>query len=213
MKRRITSLCCLWLLFFYVPTNADFVHATAKNPTVEEYLKQQTSDQQDEKKEEKATNELVEDGGNSTSLSVFDVLKMIFTLILVLGLLIFLLKFLNKKMKLPQETKYLQNLGGISLGQNKSIQLVKVGNRILIVGVGDTIELLQEINDEEEYKKIIDMQKETGNNAFEQNMMRFILNNHKQKGSEKTSFKKELESLLKERREQMQRLRQKGSKK
>ena len=213
MKRRITYLCCLWLLFFYVPINADFVHAAAKNPTVEEYLKQQTSDQQDEKKEEKATNELVEDGGNSTSLSVFDVLKMIFTLILVLGLLIFLLKFLNKKMKLPQETKYLQNLGGISLGQNKSIQLVKVGNRILIVGVGDTIELLQEINDEEEYKKIIDMQKEPGNNSFEQNMMRFILNNHKQKGSEKTSFKKELESLLKERREQMQRLRQKGSKK
>ncbi|XCS12737.1 flagellar biosynthetic protein FliO [Aeribacillus pallidus] len=213
MKRRITYLCCLWLLFFYVPINADFVHAAAKNPTVEEYLKQQTSDQQDEKKEEKATNELVEDGGNSTSLSVFDVLKMIFTLIFVLGLLIFLLKFLNKKMKLPQETKYLQNLGGISLGQNKSIQLVKVGNRILIVGVGDTIELLQEINDEEEYKKIIDMQKELGNNSFEQNMMRFILNNHKQKGSEKTSFKKELESLLKERREQMQRLRQKGSKK
>jgi Flagellar biogenesis protein len=213
LKRRITYLCCLWLLFFYVPINADFVHAAAKNPTVEEYLKQQTSDQQDEKKEEKATNELVEDGGNSTSLSVFDVLKMIFTLILVLGLLIFLLKFLNKKMKLPQETKYLQNLGGISLGQNKSIQLVKVGNRILIVGVGDTIELLQEINDEEEYKKIIDMQKEPGNNSFEQNMMRFILNNHKQKGSEKTSFKKELESLLKERREQMQRLRQKGSKK
>lgn len=212
MKRCITYLCCLWLLFFYVPINADFVHAAAKNPTVEEYLKQQTSDQQDEKKEEKATNELVEDGGNSTSLSVFDVLKMIFTLILVLGLLIFLLKFLNKKMKLPQETKYLQNLGGISLGQNKSIQLVKVGNRILIVGVGDTIELLQEINDEEEYKKIIDMQKEPGNNSFEQNMMRFILNN-KQKGSEKTSFKKELESLLKERREQMQRLRQKGSKK
>ncbi|MED0703217.1 MAG: hypothetical protein C6W58_05180 [Bacillaceae bacterium] len=213
MKRRITYLCCLWLLFFYVPINADFVHAAVKNPTVEEYLKQQTSDQQDEKKEEKATNELVEDGGNSTSLSVFDALKMIFTLILVLGLLIFLLKFLNKKMKLPQETKYLQNLGGISLGQNKSIQLVKVGNRILIVGVGDTIELLQEINDEEEYKKIIDMQKEPGNNSFEQNMMRFILNNHKQKGSEKTSFKKELESLLKERREQMQRLRQKGSKK
>jgi flagellar protein FliO/FliZ len=213
LKRRITYLCCLWLLFFYVPINADFVHAAAKNPTVEEYLKQQTSDQQDEKKEEKATNELVEDGGNSTSLSVFDALKMIFTLILVLGLLIFLLKFLNKKMKLPQETKYLQNLGGISLGQNKSIQLVKVGNRILIVGVGDTIELLQEINDEEEYKKIIDMQKEPGNNSFEQNMMRFILNNHKQKGSEKTSFKKELESLLKERREQMQRLRQKGSKK
>jgi flagellar protein FliO/FliZ len=213
LKRRITYLCCLWLLFFYVPINADFVHAAVKNPTVEEYLKQQTSDQQDEKKEEKATNELVEDGGNSTSLSVFDALKMIFTLILVLGLLIFLLKFLNKKMKLPQETKYLQNLGGISLGQNKSIQLVKVGNRILIVGVGDTIELLQEINDEEEYKKIIDMQKEPGNNSFEQNMMRFILNNHKQKGSEKTSFKKELESLLKERREQMQRLRQKGSKK
>lgn len=52
MKRRITYLCCLWLLFFYVPTNADFVHAAAKNPTVEEYLKQQTSDQQDEKRRE-----------------------------------------------------------------------------------------------------------------------------------------------------------------
>lgn len=52
MKRCITYLCCLWLLFFYVPINADFVHAAAKNPTVEEYLKQQTSDQQDEKRRE-----------------------------------------------------------------------------------------------------------------------------------------------------------------
>lgn len=52
MKRRITYLCCLWLLFFYVPINADFVHAAVKNPTVEEYLKQQTSDQQDEKRRE-----------------------------------------------------------------------------------------------------------------------------------------------------------------
>lgn len=41
------------------------------------------------------------------------------------------------------------------MGANKSVQLIKVGNRIFVVGVGENIQLLKEIDDSEEYSQII----------------------------------------------------------
>ena len=47
-------------------------------------------------------------------------------------------------------------MGGTGLGGNRSIQLVKVGDRILIVGVGEDIQLLTEIKDEAERNQLLD---------------------------------------------------------
>lgn len=185
------------------------VQAESSNKTVEEYFQKQTVDQKEAGSADEGT---VEETENQTSFSFFDFLKMIFALVFVLMLLYLLLKLLNRKFKLPQESKYLQNLGGVSLGQNKSVQMIKIGNRILILGVGETIELLKEIEDEEEYKEIIDMHKEPNFPSVEQHMMRLFQKNGKKTDQPDSSFKNELESLLKERRERMVRLKQKGSK-
>lgn len=185
------------------------VQAESSNKTVEEYFQKQTVDQKEAGSADEGT---VEETEKQTSFSFFDFLKMIFALVFVLMLLYLLLKLLNRKFKLPQESKYLQNLGGVSLGQNKSVQMIKIGNRILILGVGETIELLREIEDEEEYKEIIDMHKEPDFPSVEQHMMRLFQKNGKKTDQPDNSFKNELESLLKERRERMVRLKQKGSK-
>ena len=49
----------------------------------------------------------------------------------------------------------MENLGGNALGANRSVQVIKVGNRLLIVGVGENIQLLKEIEDGQEYEQII----------------------------------------------------------
>ena len=63
--------------------------------------------------------------------------------------------FISKKTKSYQKANFIENLGGTNLGSNRSIQLVKVGNRVLIVGVGEDIQLLTEIEDEAERKQLL----------------------------------------------------------
>ena len=92
---------------------------------------------------------------SSVGLTLWDFLKMIFATIFVVGLLYFVLKFVNKKGRLFKSTQLIENLGGTVLGANRSIQLIKVGQRLLIVGVGENIQLLKEIDEEQEYDQII----------------------------------------------------------
>jgi len=76
-------------------------------------------------------------------------LQMILALLLVLGLIYVMLKFVNRRQQLFQQTQSLENLGGISVGQNKSIQVIRVGSKMYLIGVGDNVELLKEIDDDE----------------------------------------------------------------
>ncbi|MBB6449289.1 flagellar protein FliO/FliZ [Geomicrobium halophilum] len=85
--------------------------------------------------------------------------NVLFQLGLALGAVIFvmffLLKLLAKRTNRFQSTKTMQNLGGIGLGQQKSVQLIRVGDRLLVVGVGQSIQLLQEISDEKEARSLM----------------------------------------------------------
>ena len=40
----------------------------------------------------------------------------------------------------------MQNLGGVGVSQGKSVQLLQVGNSLFLVGVGEDITLLKEID-------------------------------------------------------------------
>ena len=93
---------------------------------------------------------------NSVGLTFWDFLRMIFVMIFVVALLYFVLRFIGKKTKSYQKANFIENLGGTSLGGNRSIQLVKVGDRVLIVGVGEDIQLLTEIKDEAERNQLLD---------------------------------------------------------
>ncbi|WP_088105103.1 flagellar biosynthetic protein FliO [Halalkalibacter urbisdiaboli] len=86
--------------------------------------------------------------------------QMLGALAFVIFLLYVILRFINKRTRAFRSTQLLQNVGGVPLGANRSVQLVKVGNRVLVVGVGETIQLLKEIEDESEIKQLMTQQQE-----------------------------------------------------
>jgi len=88
--------------------------------------------------------------------SAGDYIKTLFALVFVLGLLFGLLKFVNRKNKLYDKNRLMKNMGGISLGQHKSIQLVVIGESYYLIGVGDDIRLLKEITDSDEIDKLVE---------------------------------------------------------
>lgn len=90
------------------------------------------------------------------TVTIWDFIKMIFALVFVLLLIYGALRFINKRNKWFDNGRSVENIGGTNLGNNKSLQLIKVGNSILVVGVGDSINLLKEITDEKEANLLLD---------------------------------------------------------
>lgn len=82
-------------------------------------------------------------------------LQLFFALALIIIMIYALIRFIGKRSQSYQSHRTLQNLGGVHVGTNRSVQLVKVGERILVVGVGENIQLLKEISDEEDINKIL----------------------------------------------------------
>ncbi|HWO97866.1 MAG TPA: flagellar biosynthetic protein FliO [Bacillus sp. (in: firmicutes)] len=107
------------------------------------------------------TNEREPDKQNSKSdeaasmVSAWDFAKMFLAFLFVLALLYVLLKILNKRNRIFQANRVVQNLGGAPLGGNRSIQIIKMGERILVIGVGDSVQLLTEIKDKQEKEQLL----------------------------------------------------------
>lgn len=76
-------------------------------------------------------------------------------LAIIIGLIIFTLKFLAQKNQAWSQAKSLRHLGGIAVGQNKSVQLIKIGSHVYVVGVGENVQLLEKIEDEVEIETIL----------------------------------------------------------
>ncbi|MFS0751834.1 flagellar biosynthetic protein FliO [Oceanobacillus sp. 1P07AA] len=144
-------------------------------------------------------NGMVINGDNSSSSSlVFEIIKMIFALLLVIGLIYIVLKLLGKRNKLGSNIKSLENVGGISVGQNKSIQLVRIGNQVYMVGVGDNVELLQEITDEDTIQQILNDEQQS-EDFLAANFISMLTNKKKKntaKGDSDQSFEKLFEKEL-----------------
>ena len=103
------------------------------------------------------TKAAVDDNEESTAVGVsaWEYVKIIFALIFVVALLYGVLRFLNSRNMKYQHSKMMQNLGGISLGAQKSVQIVKIGNSLYLVGVGDNVNMLKEITDDNEKETLI----------------------------------------------------------
>lgn len=142
----ILSICLSFTSFIVSPNLA-----SAKSETVDEWLQ---NDQHDEKENVPIVDSEDLQGERDTSLS-FPFFKMLVALAFIVFLIYALAKFVNKRTRAFSGSRSLQTLGGISVGQNRSIQIVKVGERLLVVGVSDQIQLLKEINDEHEIQQIL----------------------------------------------------------
>ncbi|WP_400194416.1 flagellar biosynthetic protein FliO [Lysinibacillus telephonicus] len=142
-------IALLFTLLMMTPT--DTTLASQKSPMVsDECLKNpdscpETLPAADQEKSDSA----------AVGLGPWDYIKMLFALIFVLALLLFVLKFINKKSMNYQQNSLVRNIGGISVGAQKSIQLLHIGDKLYIVGVGDNVQLIKEINDPDEVQQLV----------------------------------------------------------
>jgi flagellar protein FliO/FliZ len=155
------------------------------------------------------------------SVTAFDFLKMFIALGFVLFLIYFLLKFVTKRNRIFQQGQSIVNLGGTSLGQNKSIQIIKVGKRVLVVGVGESISLLKEIDDQQESKELIaEFERKQELVVEPKDLMQKVSNllnpsskanrSNENDGTFSTFFKEQLEKLKYERTKQLEDVKRKG---
>jgi len=115
---------------------------------------------------------------NDCSLLI-DFLKMILALGVVLFLIYYLLKFIQKRSRLYQQTRALENLGGISLGANKSVQIIRVGEEFYLVGVGDDVQLLSKIDDPNTLEELLKNDADSNEKQSFQNILKSFQNRNK----------------------------------
>ena len=145
----------LWLLLLAAAPAA--AETDAGNKSVDEYYQNKESselERADEAEQEGLKSE--GDPGDMVGITALDVFKMIFALLFVIILLFLLLKLVNKKSRGYSTGKMIQNLGGASLGGNRSLQVVRVGEKILVLGVGENVQLLDLVEEEREFNRLID---------------------------------------------------------
>lgn len=156
MKKLLVSLCLITTLIIVdsstlIEAETRYVGDCLGEDAGSECLEEEESTDETENDEQT----VLSDETRSTGSIVFGVIKTLFALLLILALIYVLIKFLSKRNKLFNQVKALENLGGISVGQNKSIQIVRIGDKVFMVGVGDNVELLQEIDDEDLIKDLL----------------------------------------------------------
>ena len=91
----------------------------------------------------------------SVSIGFWQYIKILVALVFVIGLLLYVLKFLNKRNVKYQQNSVIKNIGGTQVGPQKSVQLLSIGNSIYVVGVGEDVQLLKEIDSAEEIEKLL----------------------------------------------------------
>ncbi len=149
-----------FLLIYFMPPGSVFAESS-ENGTVNDWL--QNQEEEGSLSDASSDNEPVLAERNPFLMFA----QMIGALLFVIGLMYILLKFISKKTKSYHSARTLQNIGGVPLGNHKSVQLVKVGNRLLVVGVGDSIHLLKEIKNEEEIQEILNNEDGQNDEAME----------------------------------------------
>ncbi|MFJ7933152.1 flagellar biosynthetic protein FliO [Sporosarcina sp. NPDC096371] len=150
-----------FILMLLLVGQLSYVYALAdedSNKPVSDYFSTEEDNDTEKKELEPDTNEPTADRtseGKAVGSSAGDYIKVMFALLFVVGLLFGLLKLVNRKNRLYDKNRFMKNMGGISLGQHKSIQLVTIGESYYLIGVGDDIRLLKEITEPEEIDKLV----------------------------------------------------------
>lgn len=193
-KSTIFVVFLLLITFYNLYPTAVFAEETGSS--VYDYLENKGDKESNIDETENGLNEEV----NRVGITARDIVKTIFSLIFVVALLYLLLKWLKRKTSSLPESNLIQNLGGISVGPNKSIQMVKAGDSILIIGVGENIELLKEITDSNQVSEMMDFL--TKKKAESASSAKFYTNllekwrHDKMDGEETTSFRARLDQEL-----------------
>ncbi len=202
MRKIVTSVVLTLLLAIGCPFQLASAETTDENRTVEESLNREEPIEEPDENLQESPEIINEDqpAAATNEPGVFEpqntfliFVQMIAALAFVVFLIYALLRFLNKRSQTYRSTQMLQNIGGVPLGANRSVQLVKVGDRLLVVGVGETIQLLKEIDNEDEIEKLL-IQKQEQLEQFDQpinKVFNLLKNRFGSKKSQSVPFEKQ----------------------
>ncbi|WP_251040741.1 flagellar biosynthetic protein FliO [Bacillus sp. ISL-45] len=216
MLRLIRTASTILFLLAALFSPIGLASAEQLNKSVKDCLKNPESC--DDGQADNTTNQS-DDEKSQVGVSFLDFVRMILATAFVAALIYFLLKFINKKSMTYKSSQLVENLGGTSLGANRSVQIVKAGNKLLIVGVGENIQLLKEIDDPEEYSQVI----QDYNNKMEQlvqpsDIVTKLLKRAKRDGGNQRSefsalLKDQLNDMASGRKKMLEEIQKKGSEK
>lgn len=150
MQRIFVFLAVVFVAWALSQTAAEAAGSTDDGGTVADYLKDGHSSKTPDKKQEKKD---IPVANSSSTAWMF--IKVILALALVIALIYLLLRFVHARTKSFADGRTIQSIGGVNVAANRSVQLVKVGDRILVIGVGESVSLLKEINDTSEVEKLL----------------------------------------------------------
>lgn len=153
-------------------------------------------------------------------VSAWEYIKMVLALIFVVALFYGLMKFLNKRNLTFQRNQMVQNLGGLSLGAQKSVQLLQIGKKIYLVGVGEDVQLIREITDPQEVEELLALYNEKQEFAATSPYIAEVISKFKRKNKQNSStstqqdsfgelFEKKISEIKQERSEELERWKQK----
>lgn len=137
-------------------------------------------------------------------------------LALVIGLIILVIKLLAKRNQGWGANRTLRSLGGIPLGQNKSLQVVELSGRIYVVGVGETVTLLDKIDDPLTAQAVLDSMEQQSARAWSTTSFTDFLGRFRKRNTEAaptsepwqeaSSFQELLQSKMKRQSDQKQKV-------
>lgn len=217
MRNFQTWVKILCIVIFALMSTQQIAHADQLNNSVKDCIQHPEKCKDPNTGTSKASTQKTE--AAQVGITIWDFIRMIFATAFVVALLYFLLKFINKKSRSFKSTQLVENLGGTALGGNRSVQIVKVGNELFIIGVGENVQLLKEIDDQKERQQILS----DYNNRLEQmsqtgdivtkilEKTKKKLHSNQQDASFSSLFKAQLDELSKGRKKLFDEMERKGS--
>jgi flagellar protein FliO/FliZ len=82
--------------------------------------------------------------------------KVVAFLVVIIGIFLLIMKVISQKNKIFQSGRSMKSIGGLGLGQNKSVQVIQIGNSLYVLGVGNDVKLVAKIDDPDEIQYITD---------------------------------------------------------
>lgn len=144
-KSMFLHITLLMVVLFYavmtVPMTAE------ASPNVVEWLN-------NEEPEEKVPVEEIENAPIKEKSLAGIIVQLILYTLLIVAMIYGLIKFLAARQKNLQPNQAVKLMGGTPLGNNKSLQVVKIGGHMYLLGVGDEVTLIKEFSDGAEINNI-----------------------------------------------------------
>ena len=167
------------------------------------------------------TTDQSETNAESSPSTFMTFIKLIASLAIILALIYGLYRLLAKRAKVFRQTGPIKTIGGVSVGPNRSVQLIRIGEEILVIGVGESVQLLKEINDPVTVAELLEEEREVAT-SMPKNVSKVFHWVKEQTGISKSegqkkdsiaqSFSDELQRLLKTRTDEIEKRFKKGHK-